>query len=1000
MRYGRSPHGARSRGFALMALLVLVTLSGLYFIVNNLTPEPVAARRQQQTSNAMNAARDALLGYALKYREDQIANGNLNRMYGYLPLPDLGTTRNNQTTTPTLCNPAGTQLEGCDALANTTNETVIGRFPWRTLGTGPLKDGNGECLWYVVSGSHDRIQRPAPMNWDTLSHLAITAADGSAQLSSALASAHDRPMAIIFSPGPALTGQDRSSPSPATDDVTECGGNYNAKNYLDPENATSLGSVINFFSGATNSATGATTALAAGLKKFSTQGIVQRDSSANLWSPSCPATGCTIVGNDAGLTLSGESFFSTLRNSTAFRSDINTMLDRMTSCLRDKIAGGSTPTLLALSGITSPTDKNIGRIPSDSCYDDATNPLGYFSNYQSQVFVATKVSNDFKVVVDGTENTCAAVLLFAGQRKSTQFRTSTVVDGIEQQNTPSNYLEGDNLSCFTTSDSNCFTSGAVPRFNGPSTFARVSSSHTLNQDIVRCVPNTASMTTVSPTLAAIGGNINLASYNAATQTIALGSATQTTNRSSGSALATSLSACAWSTEAHNIGTGLRSYFRFRIRRVGEGFTFAMIDGDRNDATVCGGARQHLGYSSTSGSIPYISTPKVGIEFDTSRNTGYTTTGTGRNDPASPIGSHVALVYWGAAVANATVTNPQHDDNVHGFPTTTESGARPSPQNPSATSYPRLSDTGAGGTDASQREFHARVELSASYNSPADPKDGFTTVTTKMWLEPVSAKSISAITFNAGSPPTLTVTVTPISASGHGLTTGDRVVIQDVVPPAYNGEYVATVIDSNSFTVTLPIGTAYPGAYITAICELNSTSGTTTSNCGNSTSVNRVIVVSANHGLNTGDLVTISGAVPAVYNVTGASITRIDANTYRFNKTITDYPGIMSPGIAAHQADTPNAIALKNTTRAMSQLDASFAPTLTETATIYDEQKSACAVSAPLCPSGQACGSDNMCYQPAFRNLRTGFTIGERESTTGTSRSALIEITDQATTWLP
>ena len=193
----------RARGFALMALLVMLTLGGLYFFVNNLTPEAVAVKRQQQTSDAMNLARDALLGYALKYREDQIANGNLNRVYGYLPLPDLGTTRNNQTTTPTLCNPSGVQLEGCDALTNTTNQTVIGRFPWRMLGTGPLKDGNGECLWYVVSGSHDRIQRPAPMNWDTLSHLDIVVANGATELAGALASAHDRPIAIIFSPAPA-----------------------------------------------------------------------------------------------------------------------------------------------------------------------------------------------------------------------------------------------------------------------------------------------------------------------------------------------------------------------------------------------------------------------------------------------------------------------------------------------------------------------------------------------------------------------------------------------------------------------------------------------------------------------------------------------------------------------------------------------------------------------------------------------------------------------------
>ncbi|MBK7686977.1 MAG: hypothetical protein IPJ25_14070 [Rhodocyclaceae bacterium] len=620
-----------SSGFALLALLVLVTLGGLYFFVNNLTPAAVAAKRQQQSSDSLNLARDALIGYALRYREDQLKdNPDTTEMYGYLPLPDMGTVRNNNVS----CTD-----EGCDAARFTGLTfsddvtgvpTVIGRFPWRMLGTGPLKDGDGECLWYAVSASHSRIRKtnpigtsPLPMNWDTLAHLDLLVANNTTELISALASAHERPIAVVFSPGAALSSQNRAAASPATDVVTECGGNYDVKNYLDPNDAASLGTVSNFFSGATNSATGDTTALAAGLKKLSAQGVIQKDSASKLWPRSCSANNCTTVANDTGLGLTGDTLFTALRNSSVFRLDINSMLDRMTTCLRDKIAGGSTPGLLALTGVTSPTDKNIGRIPTDSCYDDTTNPKGYFSNYQNQIFVATKVANDFKVLVDGTENTCAAVLLFADQRSSSQRRTSTVVNTVQELNTPSNYLEGDNLTCLTTENSACFTSGGSPRFVGPSTFTKVSSSQTLSQDIVRCVPTTASITLVAPVVAALGGNINLASYAAATGSLTLGSAnTGKTNASTGSVLAESLSACAWSTETHAIGSGLRSYFRFRVRRVGEGFMFALIDGDRNGTNVCGAARQHLGYSGNNGIAPYIQPPKIGLEFDTSRNAGY------------------------------------------------------------------------------------------------------------------------------------------------------------------------------------------------------------------------------------------------------------------------------------------------------------------------------------------------------------------------------------------
>jgi len=86
---------------------------------------------------------------------------------------------------------------------------------------------------------------------------------------------------------------------------------------------------------------------------------------------------------------------------------------------------------------------------------------------------------------------------------------------------------------------------------------------------------------------------------------------------------------------------------------------------------------------------------------------------------------------------------------------------------------------------------------------------------------------------------------------------------------------------------------------------------------------------------------------------------------------------------------------------MNELDATAKPYLSHTATIYDDQVSACAVSAPRCPDGQSCGSDDMCYRPSFRNLRLGFTTSERPTTSlTTARGQLIEIRDRATTWLP
>lgn len=324
---------------------------------------------------------------------------------------------------------------------------------------------------------------------------------------------------------------------------------------------------------------------------------------------------------------------------------------------------------------------------------------------------------------------------------------------------------------------------------------------------------------------------------------------------------------------------------------------------------------------------------------------------------------------------------------------TDPSLRPGPRNP-APVLPYVANPATipgiapldrlGVTDASQREFHARVEVTRSFTTPVDAKDGATGMQVQVWIEPHAAANISAMTYNAGSPPTLTVT-----AASHGFSTGDTVIIKDAVPTGFNGEYSITRIDTDNFSATLPNGTSNPGPYISAI-SWSDISGST----------DLATVTSANHGLNDGDSITIAGAIPTAYNGVHA-ITRIDADSYRFGLELSYEPGNMAPAIAAAKALTPRAIALANTTRPMSQLDSTFKPLISDTATILDEQMSACAVSAPFCPSGQSCGSDSMCYRPSFRNFRLGFTLGERvTSSTSTAREQLIEIRDQATTWLP
>jgi hypothetical protein len=739
-----------------VALMALITAGILVFLVTSLSPDAIDAYRARKTSQALAEAREALLGYTLKYRDEEAAQGRPDRMYGYLPLPDLGSSRNNN---------VACVEEGCDAAnfaGNTGNVTVIGRLPWRTLGVAPLRDGHGECLWLAVSGSHQRVHQAAPMNWDTVGQLDVVVANDSSTLTSTLASPHERPIAIVFAPGHTLPGQNRS-PS-TTDDIRQCGGNYNVAQYLDPGTATALAGIANYFPGATNNSFGNT---GAAFKPLAPQGPIYRRNDGTLWPGGCPGSaGCDLAANDGGLVLTPDTLFEGLRKSSAFRNDINAMLDRVAACLSDTVGS------LAPSAITgTAADKIAGRIPSDTCYGDNNPPQGYFTHWREMLLVAKPPAGNFtNVTVDGQTRTCAAVLMFAGQRAG-QTRATTA-----DKDTLTNYLEGANLNSFTTVGSSAFAGasqlGAVrANKSNPTDIDRCTSGgvwtvspecHTLEQDIVRCIPPGGSFSLVtSPTLTALGFD-QLVAYDPGTRTLTLGHAGVTTGAG---APVGALFGCAWQPEAHPLGNGLHAYFQFRFRMLGtsvgdNGFVFSTIDAEANGTNACGASGSHLGYSGSNGVTPPLTFPKLGIEFDQGRNAGFSETGAtaGRNDPCGATGcggtvgynSHAAIVYWGHQTASAIdgVTLPGQDDNVHGFPTAASLAGipRPEPRNPApapGTSFVNL--RGQASDAGNSYLYHVRVELTPTRNiTGIPPEQRATTLRTQVWIERESGTSAQLI----------------------------------------------------------------------------------------------------------------------------------------------------------------------------------------------------------------------------------------------------------------
>lgn len=671
--------GHEQRGAALLLLLVLLVLGGLGLILNALDNSTAAAQRQARTEAALAQARDALIGYALKYREDQSADGQPDRVYGYLPLPDLGSSRNN--------NVACAQ-EGCDAAnfdGNTLDTSVIGRLPWRVLGTGPLRDGDGECLWYAVAGSHQRQQRVAPMNWDTPGQLDLVALQAGTLVAADLPP-HERPAAIVIAPGAALKVRAKSD----TDSVEECGGNYTPGDYLD---ATALGPAP------FNTASQASGITGNQPKPLATRGRVR--------------AGDNLLANDIGLPIASASLFGALRQHAYFRSDINALLDRIVGCMRDRIAAG---TLGAAYGRIAGPD-------NDACYGQDVDPRGYYPHYKDMIFVAAPGA---AVSVDG--QSCAGALLFGSQREAGQQRASA-----EEKNNPANYLETPNRESFAAG-------GTV--FAGQPLFERVSTNQAAHQDIVRCIPDSASLNQVrSPALDALGGQ--LTAYDPIQRMLTLGRQFSITSAQR-TANARNFFGCAWTPEAHEFGSGLRAHFKFRIRDTGEGFVFVIADGERNTPNVCGAARQHLGYSGSNGVTPGIAPPKIGIEIDISRQSGFNPAASnslanGREDP-NYTGGHVGIVYWGdtAAIptggacpctaprvcsANACQLPADEDDNVHGRPLPPDTSPRPAPRNPPAAPTPMLGagiyklDANLSKTPVNQ-DIHLRVELTRAKHDDA------------------------------------------------------------------------------------------------------------------------------------------------------------------------------------------------------------------------------------------------------------------------------------------
>ena len=739
----RRPHRAAERGAALIVLMALLAMGVLYFLTAQLEAVSLYQKEAQQGggSGSLIQAREALLGYATTYRDN-----NADEIFGYLPCPD--------TTGDGI---ADTVLNSGEC--GSSGHASIGLLPYRTLGLPDLRDAEGNCLWYAVSGNFKAaLTKPVPMNWDTQGQFSVLDANAAS-----LVAPDDNQggaAAVIFSSGAPLGAQNRSTSASGP-----CG--------VDPSQISA------YLEGGYSFATGNTIAL--------TQGPV-KDANGN------------VTGNDRLAWITPRDIFDRVLKRKDFNNalaasppgQINTLTDRIKTALelriQNDIFNGTATSLPMNQANYSPKPSGIYTGEVDPAMDIGVTNQPSYANY------LTNWSEQFRLAVcdnlsapcldinnNGTAN-CRGTLMLGGRTADGRPRTSAqkgsslsilanyfesgssaggldLLTGSGKFAGRTTYAEPASLAgaswsggtaTVTTSSAHGFAtdfqvtiSGASPGgYNGTYKIAVTDATHftfalaanpgsyvsgggafSSSADVAACL-GYGTYVSFAQNIASFASGVQysgatpIAAVNAGTQTATLGD----TGGGAGAG-------CIWYPAAIPLSTSLRLYFRFQIATKGDGFAVALADGATNLAPnslartqiMCGAASSsRLGYAgSPSGSAPGIEKPKLGIEFDTLYSAS-------RSDPP---GDHMAFLYWGT-----TTDGDGGDDNTHYL--------------------------GSGGV----------------------------AVTNAVW---------------AGGTATLT------TASPHGFAAGQAVLVSGLTPIGYNGTVTISGPTTNQFSYVL---TTNPGAY--------------------------------------------------------------------------------------------------------------------------------------------------------------------------------------------
>lgn len=190
-----------------ISLILFVFLLGLALTglgIKYLTAGSLQIQRSVDSTQALAEAKAAVIG--------NVVSGQSGTSTGQFPCSEDTSS-------------IGTSNEGQAQGSCSNTLTSIGRFAWRTLGTGDLRDGNNDKLWYALSAGF----RTEPVNSDTVGGLAI---DG----------VQNQAIVLLFSPGVALSSQSRPTASavPVVTDYLETENSDGDKDFITGTSSTTF----------------------------------------------------------------------------------------------------------------------------------------------------------------------------------------------------------------------------------------------------------------------------------------------------------------------------------------------------------------------------------------------------------------------------------------------------------------------------------------------------------------------------------------------------------------------------------------------------------------------------------------------------------------------------------------------------------------------------------------------------------------------------------------